>query len=148
MATPKLAEDAKLYYNAGSYASPTWTLICNVKDLTMTLESAETDVTTRCGSGFNEYVAGLTDVTISFSMIYDPSDTAWEALRGHFFAKTAVEMLVLDGLVATAGSEGLRATCIVRSFTRNETLGEAIMTDVVLRPTPNANAAPAWYTAS
>lgn len=148
MATPILAEDAKLYYNTGSYGSPTWTLICNVKDLTLTMESAETDVTTRCGSGFREYVAGLTDVTIDFSMLYDPSDSTWEALRGHFFAKTAVEMLVLDGPVATAGSEGLRATCFVKSFTRNETLGEALMTDVSLRPTPNANAAPAWYTAS
>lgn len=148
MATPILAEDAKLYYNTGSYGSPTWTLICNVKDLTLSLESAEVDVTTRCGSGFNEYVPGLTDASVTFSMLYDPSDTAWEALRGHFFAKTAVEVLVLDGPVATAGSEGLRATVIVRSFTRNEQLGQALMTDVTLRPTPNANAAPAWYTAS
>lgn len=75
MATPILSEDAKLYYNTGSYGSPTWTLICNVKDLTLSLESAEVDVSTRCGSGFNEYIAGLTDVSISYSMLYDPSDT-------------------------------------------------------------------------
>lgn len=148
MANAILAEDAKLYYNTGSYASPTWTLICNVKDLTLSMESAETDVTTRCGSGFREYVAGLTDITVSFNMLYDPADTAWEALRGHFFAKTTVEVLVLDGPQATAGSEGPRFHAIVTSFSRNETLGEALMTDVTLRPTANANAAPSWYTAT
>lgn len=114
----------------------------------MTMENGETDVTTRCGSGFREYVAGLTDVSIDFQMLYDPSDTAWEALRAHFFAKTVEEFLVLDGPSGTAGSEGLRLHCIVKTFSRTETLGEAVMTDVVLRPAPNANAAPTWYTAS
>jgi len=146
MATAKLAQDAKLYYNTGTYGSPTWALICNIKDLTLQMESSETDVTTRCGSGFREYVAGLTDVSVTFSMLYDPSDTPWEALRAHFFAKTVEEFLVLDGPTGTPGSEGLRVHCIVTSFTRNETLGEALMTDVVLRPAPNANAAPTWYT--
>lgn len=148
MATAKLAEDAKLYYNTGSYASPTWALICNVKDLTLTMESAETDATTRCGSGFREYVAGLTDVTLSFNMLYDPSDSAWDALNTHFFDKTTEEFLVLDGLVATVGSEGLRFHGVVKTFNHTQTLGEAIMTDVVIRPTPNANAAPVWYTVS
>lgn len=146
MATPKLAEDAKLYINGGTYGSPTWNLICNVKDLTLSMENGESDVTTRCGSGFKEYIAGLTDVTIDFQMIYDPADARWEDLRAAFFSKDAKEFLVLDGAVATSGSEGLRLHAFVKSFTRNETLGEAIMTDVSLRPTANANAAPAWYT--
>jgi hypothetical protein len=147
MANPKLSEDAKLYYNNGTYGSPTWVLICNVKDLTLSMEHGETDVTTRCGAGFREYVAGLTDVTIDFGMIYDPSDTAWEFLRAAFFDKSAEEFLILDGPNNVAGSEGLRLHAFVKSFTRNETLGEALMTDVSLRPTANANAAPAWYTA-
>lgn len=146
MATPKLAEDAKIYINGGTYGSPTWQLICNVKDLTLSMENGEADVTTRCGAGFREYVPSLTDVTVDFQMIYDPSDARWEDLRAAFFDKTTEEFLVLDGAVATSGSEGLRFHAFVRSFTRNETLGEAIMSDVSLRPTANANAAPSWYT--
>lgn len=146
MATPKLSEDAKLYINTGTYGSPTWSLICNVKDLTLSMENGEIDVTTRCGAGFREYVAGLTDVTIDFSMIYDPTDARWEDLRAAFFDKTAEEFLVLDGANNVVGTEGLRLHAFVKSFTRNETLGEALMTDVSLRPTANANAAPSWYT--
>jgi len=148
MVTAKLAEDCVLYYNTASYASPTWAEICNVKDLTLSMEHGETDVTTRCGTGYREFVAGLTDVSIEFAMLYDPSNTPWEALRAHFFAKTIEEFLVLDGLDSVAGSKGLRLHAFVKSFSRNETLGEAVMTDVVIRPAPNANAAPAWYTAA
>ena len=46
-----LSENAKLYYNSGSYASPTWVEICNVKDVTLSLEKDEVDVTTRCSGG-------------------------------------------------------------------------------------------------
>lgn len=148
MATAFLSEDAKLYYNTGSYASPTWTLICNVKDLTLNMSNDETDTTTRCGGGTREYIAGLTDISITFNMLYDPADTPWEAIRAAFMTKASLEFLCLDGLVATAGSEGLRATMVVTSFNITQTLGDTIMTDVTLRPTPNANAAPAWYTAS
>jgi hypothetical protein len=37
---------------------------------------------------------------------------------------------------------------MVKSFTRNENLGEALMVDVSLRPVKNANSAPVWYTAT
>ena len=143
-----LAENAKLYYNTGSYGSPTWAEICNVKDLTLSLEKDEVDVTTRCSAGFKEYADGLLDANITFNMLYDTSDTAFTALQTAFFNKTDVEVLVMDGLaVPPSGStsQGLRATCMVKSFSRSESLGEALMTDVALRPVANDNAAPSWY---
>lgn len=141
-----LSENAKFYRNSGSYASPTWDLIPGVKDLTLNLDKDETDVTTRGSGGFKEFVDGLIDASIDFSMLYDTADTDFTAIRTAFFAKTPIEFLILDGLVATNGSQGLRVTCMIKSFTRNETLGEALMVDVTIRPVKNANAAPAWYT--
>ena len=143
-----LSENAKFYRNSGSYGSPTWDLISNVKDLTLNLDKDETDVTTRASGGFKEFVDGLIDASIEFSMLWDTADTNFTAIRTAFFAKTAVEFLILDGDEGTAGSQGLRVTCMVKGFTRNEALGEALMVDVNIRPTKNANAAPAWYTAS
>jgi len=142
-----LSENAKFYRNSGSYGSPTWDLISNVKDLTLNLDKDETDVTTRASGGFKEFVDGLIDASIEFSMLWDTTDTDFTAIRTAFFAKTSIEFLILDGLVATAGSQGLRVTAMIKSFTRNETLGEALMVDVTIRPVKNANAAPAWYTA-
>ena len=143
-----LSENAKFYRNSGSYGSPDWVEIDNVKDLTLNLDKDETDVTTRASGGFKEFVDGLIDASIEFSMLWDTADTNFTAIRTAFFAKTAVEFLILDGDEGTAGSQGLRVTCMVKGFTRNEALGEALMVDVNIRPTKNANAAPAWYTAS
>lgn len=143
-----LSENAKLYRNSGSYGTPTWVEIDNVKDLTLNLDKDETDVTTRASGGFKEFVDGMIDASVEWSMLWDTSDANFTAIRTAFFAKTAVEFLILDGDEATAGSQGLRVTCMVKGFTRNETLGDALMVDVNIRPTKNANAAPAWYTAS
>jgi len=142
-----LSEDAKVYYNTGTYASPTWTEISNVKDVTLNLEKDEIDVTTRASGGFKERADGLIDASIGFQILWNNSDTAFTALQDGFFNKTAVEMLVLDGPQTTTGSEGLRATCMVKSFTRSEPLGGALMADVNLLPVKNSDAAPAWYTA-
>ena len=143
-----LSENAKLYRNSGSYGTPTWDLINNVKDLTLNLDKDEVDITTRGSGGFKEFIDGMIDASIDFGMVWDTADTDFTAIRTAFFAKTAIEFLILDGLQATSGSQGLRVTCMIKSFTRNENLGEALMVDVTLRPVKNANAAPAWYTAS
>ena len=143
-----LSQNAKFYRNTGTYATPTWDLIGNVKDLTLSLEKDETDVTTRASGGWKEFVDGMQDATIEFGMLWDTGDADFTAIKDAFTGNTAIEVLVLDGLVATAGSQGLRVTCMVKSFTRNENLGEALMVDVSLRPVKNSNAAPAWYTAT
>lgn len=143
-----LSEDAKLYYNTGTYATPTWTEITNVKDVTLNLEKDETDVTTRASGGYKEFVDGLIDASVDFNMVWDTADTAFTAIQTAFFAKTAEEFLILDGDEGTAGSQGLRVTCMIKSFTRNETLGEALTADVSIRPVKNSDAAPAWYTST
>ena len=40
----KLGLDAKLFQNTGTYATPTWDEITNVRDLTLNLEAGEADV--------------------------------------------------------------------------------------------------------
>lgn len=143
-----LSEDAKLYYNTGSYSSPTWSEICGVKDLTLSLEKDEIDLTTRCSGGFKEYADGLLDANITFNMLYDPADAAFTALQTAFFAKSSVEFAVMDGALpppSGSTSQGLRATCMVKSFSRSESLGDALMTDVAVRPVANSNASPSWY---
>jgi predicted secreted protein len=54
-----LSQNAKFYRNTGTYAVPVWDLVGNVKDLTLSLEKDETDVTTRSSGGWKEFVEGL-----------------------------------------------------------------------------------------
>jgi predicted secreted protein len=144
-----LSQNAKLYRNTGTYATPTWDLIGNVKDLTLSLEKDETDVTTRASGGWKEFVDGMKDATVEFGMLWDNADADFTAIKDAFVNNTALECAIMDGIITGAGStgnQGLRAHFMVKSFTRNENLGEALMVDVSLRPVKNANAAPSWYT--
>lgn len=142
---PILGFNGKLYYNTGSYASPTWVLVNNVGDLTLPLEAGEAAVTTRGGGGFEQVVAGLIKFGLEFKMVYDPADTAQTAFRTAFFARSSIEFAAMDQAIATAGSQGMRVTCAITKFSRDENLGEAMMVQVAAKATYAANA-PAWYT--
>ena len=141
----KLGMDAKLYRNTGSFASPTWNLIPNVKDLTLSLETGEADVTTRGNNGWRATVATLKDGSVEFEMNWDTEDDDFTAIRNAFLNNTALELAILDGLSNVAGSQGLRASFMITGFTRNEPLEEAITVSVSAKPTYSANP-PAWMT--
>lgn len=141
----KLGLDCVLHRNTGNYASPTWNAIPNVKDLTLSLEKAEADVTTRASGGWRWTIGTLKDATLEFQMVADSTDDDFTAIQTAFFANTAIEFAALDGSSATNGSQGLRATMDILKFSRNEELENAVMFDVTLKPTYAANA-PAWMT--
>jgi predicted secreted protein len=139
----RLGMDAKLYRNTGSFGSPTWTEVTNVKDLTLNLEKGEADVTTRANGGWRATVGTLKDASIEFQMVWDTTDASFAALQQAFFGNTNIEFAIMDGDMADSTSEGLRATFDIFNFTRNEALEEAIMVDVTIKPTYAANA-PQW----
>jgi hypothetical protein len=141
----KLGMDAKLYRNTGTFASPTWTEVPNVKDLTLNLEAGEADVTTRANDGWRATVATLKDGSIEFEMVWDTSDANFTAIQQAFFNNTSIEFAVMDGAIATSGSQGLRATMSITNFSRSEALEEAIMVSVTAKPTYATNA-PQWMT--
>ncbi len=143
----RLGLDAKLYRNTGTYAAPTWTEIGNVKDVTLNLEKGEADVTTRANNGWRATAGTLKDASIEFQMVWDTEDEGFQAIQSAFFDDEPIEFAVMSGPMNDPESEGLRASCDVFSFTRNEALEEAIMVDVTIKPTYSANA-PQWITGS
>jgi hypothetical protein len=142
----KLGLDAKLYRNTGTYAAPVWNEVKNVKDVTLNLEAGEADVTTRGNAGWRATVATLKDASIEFEMVWDSADDDFGAIRDAFLNRSPIELAVMDGDIATSGSQGLRASCIVTKFSRNEPLEEEITVSVTVKPTYAANA-PSWMTA-
>ena len=141
----KLGLDAKLFRNTSTYASPTWNEITNVRDVTLNLEAGEADVTTRGNNGWRATIATLKDASIEFEMVWDSADDDFTAVRDAFLNKAALELAVMDGAMATAGSQGLRASFMITSFSRNEPLEEAITVSVAAKPTYSANP-PSWLT--
>jgi len=143
----KLGLDAKLYRNTGSYATPAWNEVKVVKDVTLNLEAGEADVTSRGNGGWRAIIATLKDASLEFEMVWDTADEDFTAIRTAFFAKSALEFAVMDGPIATAGSEGLRASMAIINFSRSEPLEEAIKVSVTAKPT-YADNPPEWMEAS
>lgn len=143
----KLGLDAKLYRNTATYASPTWNEVKNVKDVTLNLEAGSADVTTRGNAGWRANIATLKDASLEFEMVWDTADDDFTAIRTAFLTNAAIEFAVLDGPVATSGSQGLRASMAITNFSRAEPLEEAIKVSVTAKPTYAANP-PEWMTAA
>lgn len=144
----KLGLDARLYLNSGTYASPTWSGLNNVRDLTLNLETGEADVSTRGNEGWRATVSTLKDASLEFELVIDPEDSGFTSIVNAFLQNEPVEFVVLDGPISgegSVGSQGLRATFRIASFSRNEALEEAVTASVTAKPTYSENA-PVWMT--
>lgn len=134
--------DCKIYHNTGNYASPTWSEITSAMDVTLNLSAAEADASSRA-SNWRQTLTALLDGSVDFDIVADNTDTAYEALRDAFLNRTAIDMAIMDGPIATNGSEGLRAEMSVVNFTRNEPLEDTMTVSVSVKPAPTGND-PAW----
>jgi len=71
----KLGMEAKIYYKVGGQGGGgAWTELTNVRDVTLSLETGEADVTTRANSGWRATVATLKDASVEFEMVWDTAD--------------------------------------------------------------------------
>jgi hypothetical protein len=140
----KLGSEMKLYYcAAGIGGTPVWTELSIVKDVKLNIDKGEADVSTRAGGGWKQTVGALKDAGIEFEMPWDTEDAGFQAVKGAYFAGSAIGLAVMDGDIETAGSEGLWADCAVLKFDRNEPLENAATVSVTAKPTYSANV-PQW----
>ncbi|MGV3483368.1 MAG: phage tail tube protein [Planctomycetaceae bacterium] len=121
MAEVRLGLDAELTIDAVE--------VKNCKDLTVTLEKAEADATTRDNNGWRATVGTLKDASIEFTVLNKDGDTTFATLYAAFMSGDPVDVGISD-----AGGV-LSLTCEVMQFTVNQNLEEVISADVTLKPT-------------
>lgn len=143
----QLGLDCKLYRNTGTYGTPTWDLVPIVRDLTLNLTKGEADITTRAGSGWMQRMGTLKDGSIEFGIVWESGDADFEAFRDSFMDNTLIDVAAMDGAIATAGSQGLRAEMETMSFSRSEPIAGAVEAAVKVVPGFSTNA-PNWLVAS
>ena len=136
----KLSINAKLYRNTGTYVSPTWTEMTNVGDLTLGDSFDEANVTRRGSNGFTETEPTLRNLELSFQTFNIAADADFIALLGAHTGRTSLDIAIMDGPIATAGSRGVRANFKVTSFNRNQNLADAQGFDVTMKPCYAENA--------
>ncbi len=141
----KLGMQAKLYYKTGGVSAGTWNELTNVKDVTLTLETGEADVTTRANAGWKATVATLKDASVEWEMVWSTGDADFTAIKAAFFANAPIGLAIMDGELGTNGSQGLQADFSITQFSRSEPLAEAITVKVQAKVTYSATA-PVWAT--
>jgi len=136
----KLGMEAKIYYKVGGQSGGgAWTELTNVRDVTLSLETGEADVTTRANSGWRATVATLKDASVEFEMVWDTADAGFTAIKNAYLTNAPIGFQVRDG----AGGQGLQADFMITQFSRSEPLEEAISVSVTAKVTYSTTP-PSW----
>jgi hypothetical protein len=120
-------------------------LLTNVRDVTLTMESAEADVTTRGNDGWRANVATLKEATIEFEMIWDNEPTTTNGFACWEFSTNFLQNIPMDIKVLDENEHGLTATCSILTCTRSEALEEPMKLSIKMKPTyTSTSTAPSW----
>ena len=98
MATYVLGMNAGLYQGpAGTTTPSTMSEVDNVRDVTLTLEAGEADITTRGNSGWRATAPTLRECTVEFQMVWRPGDAVFDAIKNAFLTAGTVALAVPMG---------------------------------------------------
>lgn len=128
--------DGKIYYNTGTDATPTWVEITPVRDVSTSASAGQATVSDR-RSKFEMTCPGLLSLETTVNATYVPGNTALAALRTHFLNRTSVQIAVMDGPIATSGSEGFKYYAHVFSNDFEQPLSDGMTVSLTFRPTIN-----------
>ena len=133
-----LGMNAKIYQGATA-ADPatldpaTLTEMGNVKDVTLSLEAGEADITTRANSGWRATAPTLRECSCEFEMVWKPGDAGFEAIKSAFLSAGTVALAVLTGAHNESGAEGPVGNWSITNFSRSEALEEAVTVSVTAK---------------
>lgn len=127
----RLGMKGKLFHGPGGSTGVPKTELDNISDVTLTLDAAEADVTTRANKGFRAIVSGLKECSIEFTMMYKPSDPGFRAVRQAWYTGDPIHLAALT----SATGEGPVGDFSVTGFSRSEPLEEAITYEVTCKLT-------------
>lgn len=129
----KTGHKMKLYRNTGTVATPVWSLVDQIGDVNIPDLSRALAELRRRGNEYTKNLPGIINsITLEFRLFHGLGDTTFDAIQAAFFAGTVEEYAVLDGLVATVGTQGLRCPFLVESFPWDQNLDEVSGHDVRL----------------
>lgn len=110
-----LGAEAKLYYNAGTYGSPSWTLMENVADVNLADSRTAVEAPVRAQWPYVGHLVGKQNLVLSWGGLKTKSttDAVTTAMITKYEAGTVTEFAIADGLIATTGTKYRRLTCVI-----------------------------------
>jgi len=120
-----LGMNGKVYFGEPADLLAALTEMSNVKDVTVSMEAGEADVTTRANSGWWATASTLKEASMEFEMQWKPSDAGFAAVQEAFMNSSQIRMIAMSQARDVVGSEGLLGDWSITQFSRNEPLEEA-----------------------
>ena len=120
--------------NTGSTAAPVWVIINNIRDETLNMETALSDITNRAANGWRLQVGTLSEASIDTQQVYQAgaTQTEFHNIRDAFLNKSRILMGFFDDDPAASGEtvNGLTGGFGVTNWSIGRELEEAMMVDV------------------
>jgi len=146
---PVTGLECKSYYNAGTYASPTWTELTRAINVSYGITKDEADQRSR-SSGWAKAkgVHKALEITITYRK-KQGTDTVFDFLQAACLAGTAVEFAILDGSSSSSGVQGVRAYCEIFGLEDTQDLASTEEVQFTIKPTYYEDSGterdPEWY---
>lgn len=122
------------YRNTGTYDTPVWAEMEMVKDLAWPLSMGESDVSARA-SKFRLSEPTLIGIELTFGYQYiNAADVDFAALLTAALARSALELALADGPIATVGTAYLRAGFKIFGLDNQEPLDGTKIADLSMKP--------------
>jgi hypothetical protein len=147
--TAILGVTCKLYINVSAlatpalrYATPTWSEWQCLRDITVDLQFDSVDSTCRGSAGFKTNTPTLADLSVNGNAVREKADASYIAAEAAAFAKTILDVLVLDGdrtLAAPNQADGWRLDCQFQSWSEAQPYADILTNDWVLKPARSSN---------
>lgn len=143
--TTKAGKDGRFYIATDDDidGTPTWTELTIVEDVEQDSTKESAEVKNRASDEIT-MLALHRKRQVTCTITHTPGNAVYESIRDAFENDTALAIAVMDGAVASAGSEGLMMDVIVTQFKRSEQLSQRMAYDVTFEPSAAAGTTPAW----
>ncbi len=126
--------DAILYRDtANNVASPTWSAIDIVKDITIAADVGEADMSVR-GVTIEMVVPTIIKFGFDLTILYQPNNAHYQALLAACFGRTWINLAAMNGNILTTGNDGAKGPWGVYNWTREEPLEGPLMIKMKLKP--------------
>lgn len=133
MAGPSTGHPMKLYRNTGTAASPTWSLVDEIGDVSIPDLTRGLAELKRRANNFTKNLATLIQsISVEFRLHHGLDQTTFATLVADFFAGTVRQWAVMDGAIATVGSQGLLLPVLIENFPWDQPLEDVSGHDVRL----------------
>lgn len=135
---PELGINAKLYRNTGNYATPAWSEVTLIADLTVNPSWEEADASAR-ESVVKQTAKTMLNVEVTGRLKKKPGDANYEAFMDGCLNFSALDLLILDGANNTNNSRGWRMDCQIFSITEDQGMSNALYEEIRILPSITSN---------